>query len=235
MGFLRWLLEGGKKVARVEQSPEQSSGFYVPDTRTPEEHAALKKKYLHPNAEAVASGVCAVGQADNEKSFGDFKDSINIKGVRYVATLDNACCPQCWPLDGVVFPADIGKRPPIPRHENCRCLYLMETKTWKDFGIDLEDLEKVKRPWVLADYQYAYKKDPTKKLKKPRRIIRNFGHFQGNAEQWIRSLPKKEQRQFFATDLAYCLWSEEKIRAIDMLNTETWELLNDADLRQMFL
>lgn len=238
MGILSWIF--GKKKCDIDAKPKEArnqhdsgpSGFYVPDTRTPEEHAALKKIFLHPTAEAVSHGICAVGQADNEKSIVELGEYAN--GVRYLATLDNACCPSCWPLDGGIFSTDIDKRPPIPRHENCRCLYLLKAKTWRDFGIDMGDLPDEGRPYVLADYQYTYKKDPTKKLKKPRRSIRKVGQFKGTAEEWIRSLPKKEQRQFFATDLAYSLWANGKIKGIDLLDKKTWGLRSDEELRRLF-
>ena len=110
----------------------------------------------------------------------------------------------------------------------------MKTRTWEDFGIDLSDLPSDGRPWVLAEYQYVYKKDPTKKLKKPRRIIREVGHFHGTAEQWIHTLPTKEQRQFFATDLAYSLWVNGKARGIDLLDDNTWRLRSDDELRRLF-
>lgn len=238
MNVFGWLF-GKKKDSKDEEHEKKCnhknivpSGFYVPDTRTTEEHDALKKEYLHPDAQIVAHGVCAVGQADNEKSISQFSTIIN--GVTYTASLDNLCCPKCWPLDGCVFPVEAECRPPVPRHEGCRCLYLMKTKTWEDFGIDIGDLPPVDRPWILADYQYTYKKDPTKKLKKPRRIIRKVGRFNGCAEEWIRSLPKKEQRQFFATDFAYSLWASGKIKGIDLLEEKTWELRSDEDLQRLF-
>lgn len=238
MGILNWIF--GKKKCGIEANPKKtcnqpdsgSSGFYVQDTRTPEEHVALKKTFLHPAAEGVSHGICAVGQADNEKSIVELGEYTN--GVRYLATLDNVCCPSCWPLDGEIFSTDIDKRPPIPRHDDCRCLYLPKAKTWRDFGIDMDDLPDAGRPYILADYQYTYKKDPTKRLKTPRRIIRKAGHFKGTAEEWIRSLPKKEQRQFFATDLAYSLWANGKIKGIDLLDGRTWELRNDEELRLLF-
>ena len=238
MNIFGWLF-GKKKSGDVAESKKNAtknysglSSFYVPDTRTPEEHDALKKKYLHPDAEAVAHGVCSVGQADNEKSIAQFSTIIN--GVTYTASLDNLCCSKCWPLDGRVFPVEAECRPPVPRHEGCRCLYLMKTKTWEDFGIDIDDLPPVDRPWILADYQYTYKKDPTKKLKKPRRTIRKAGRFNGCAEEWIRSLPEKEQRQFFATDFAYSLWADGKIQGIDLLEEKTWGLRSDEDLKRLF-
>lgn len=236
MNIFGWLFE--KKKGNKDEEHEKKcnhknivpSGFYVPDTRTPEEHDALKREYLHPDAAVSSSGICSVGQADTEKMILEMNSDI-FKGVQYVATLDTMCCSKCWPLDGLTFPSDITKRPPVPRHDGCRCVYVLKTKSWRDFGIDMDDLESVARPYVLAEYQHSYKKDPTKKLKKPRRIIRKVGRFNGCAEEWIRSLPKKEQRQFFATDFAYSLWADGKIKGIDLLNKETWDLRSDDELR----
>lgn len=222
-------LPASEPEAEHQQQPEQSM-FYRPDTRTTEQKEAVKQAYLHPKAVEVATGVCAVGQADNERMLAG-NDNI-IKGVKYCATLDNHCCPQCWPLDGMEFPKNIYARPPVPRHEGCRCFYAAVTKTWRDFGIDLDDEPREsKRPWVLADYQYTYKRDPTKKLKKPRRIIRKHGQFHGTAEEWIRKLPAKEQRTFFPSDLAYKFWKEGKINGIDLLDPTTWKLRTDEELR----
>lgn len=246
-GMLRKLLLGDEKQEgtsdKLKMTPSQShpkteyqkildeSTFYRPDTRTTEQKEAVKLTYLHPKAVDVATGVCAVGQADNERMLSGNDDIIT--GVKYMGVLDNSCCPECWPLDGKKFPKDINARPPIPRHKDCRCRYLPVTKTWRDFGVDRDELPDDKRPWVLADYQYTYKLDPTKMLKTPRRIIRKHGMFRGTAEEWIRKLPVKEQRPFFPSDLAYELWKTGKITGIDLLDPKTWKLRNDEDLQRI--
>lgn len=52
-----------------------------------------------------------------------------IKGVRWVATLDNRTCVLCGPLDGKVYKIDDGPRP--PRHPNCRCVTVAVTTASK--------------------------------------------------------------------------------------------------------
>lgn len=229
------ILENPNPQKIVRENQENKIGVILgePDTRTEEEIAALKRRYLHPDAQCYSDGVCSTGQADNERFIANNSNLFTQKVV-YIATLDNNCCPLCWTLDGKIFPQDINKRPPVPRHENCRCLYLPKAKTWRDFGIDLDELPPVERPWILADYQYTYKRNPEKKLKKPRRTIRDYGKFQGTAEEWIKSLPDTEQRKFFPSLLAYNLWKSGKIKGIDLLNPKTWQLRSDEELRRLF-
>lgn len=47
-----------------------------------------------------------------------------IAGVQYVATLDDRTCPICAPDDGERYDEDDPKRPDVPRHLNCRCVYV---------------------------------------------------------------------------------------------------------------
>lgn len=203
MGIIAMLFSGGRKENSRKVSANMSS---YPETRTP-------------------------SQKENEQMFAENDDII--KGVKYVGTLDNFCCPECWPLDGMEFPNDINARPHIPRHEDCRCLYLPVTKTWRDFGLDRDEPEEPERPWILCDYQYTYKNNPNKKLKTPRRIIRKHGMFKGTAEEWIRKLPAQEQRPFFSSDLAYELWKKGKIKGIDLLDPKTWKLRDDEELQRI--
>lgn len=60
-----------------------------------------------------------------------------IKGVQYVATLDDRTTEICMSLDGKVFPVDEGPRP--PQHFNCRSTTTPVLKSWKELGIDLKE------------------------------------------------------------------------------------------------
>lgn len=49
--------------------------------------------------------------------------------VKWVTAADERVCPECGPLDGLVF-ATADNAPMIPRHPNCRCeLEVLEPKT----------------------------------------------------------------------------------------------------------
>ena len=62
-----------------------------------------------------------------------------IKGYQYVATLDLRTCLICGNDDGRVFAAD-EPRPQLPRHPGDRCLYVPVLKSWKELGIDGDEL-----------------------------------------------------------------------------------------------
>lgn len=60
-----------------------------------------------------------------------------IKGVLFIATLDNRTTFQCASLDGETFPINEGPRPPI--HMQCRSTTSPILKSWKELGIDLKE------------------------------------------------------------------------------------------------
>lgn len=66
-----------------------------------------------------------------------------IKGEVWTATLDTRTCPVCGELDGQTFP--LGEGPTTPAHPNCRCFRVAVTKSYKELGIPLKDLEPAAR------------------------------------------------------------------------------------------
>lgn len=80
-----------------------------------------------------------------------------LKGWKYVATLDGRTCPVCGHDDGKVFQRD--KLPSLPRHVRCRCTVVPVVKSWRDFGIDVDDLPPVERPAVKHEAQLVRHKD----------------------------------------------------------------------------
>lgn len=85
----------------------------------------------------VKSALQHVSNASRAEMFKANDDMI--KGVQWVATLDSRTCLQCSPLDGKVYPVDKGVRPPI--HVNCRCTVVAVLKSWRDLGIDVDELD----------------------------------------------------------------------------------------------
>jgi len=69
-----------------------------------------------------------------EETFGDF-----ISRWRHIATLDDRTCLRCGALDGKEYGKD-EIRPQLPLHWRCRCTYIPLPPTWKELGIDLEEV-----------------------------------------------------------------------------------------------
>jgi len=61
-----------------------------------------------------------------EKAAEGFRDAL--RGWRYLATLDSRTCLVCASQDGKFYEYDENK-PPLPKHWNCRCVYIPEVKT----------------------------------------------------------------------------------------------------------
>jgi tetratricopeptide (TPR) repeat protein len=57
-----------------------------------------------------------------------------ISGVRFVCVLDEHTCLTCLQLDGSETP------PGLPIHEGCRCITVPIMKSWRQLGIDIDEL-----------------------------------------------------------------------------------------------
>lgn len=61
-----------------------------------------------------------------------------IKGLRWTATLDSRTSAVCRARDGKTFPLNSGPRPPA--HWGCRSTMAPVLKSWRDIGIDMDEL-----------------------------------------------------------------------------------------------
>jgi SPP1 gp7 family putative phage head morphogenesis protein len=66
-----------------------------------------------------------------------------ITKVQWVSTLDLRTTPICRARDGKVFPVDSGPRPPA--HVNCRSTIVPVVKSWRELGIDADELPPATR------------------------------------------------------------------------------------------
>lgn len=81
-----------------------------------------------------------------------------VKGWRWSSVLEpgysksgRGTCMSCASLDGRVF--DLGKGPSIPLHPRCRCVAIPVTKTWRELGIDRDEIEAAIRPYTIRSDQ----------------------------------------------------------------------------------
>ena len=74
-----------------------------------------------------------------------------LDGWQWVASLSNNTCPACLSMHGQIFDA---KESGPDGHPNCACVGVPVVKSWKDLGIDIDDLEPRIEPgdgerWLL--------------------------------------------------------------------------------------
>ena len=85
----------------------------------------------------VGAAVQHVGNAARQATYRENEDII--AGEQFVATLDSRTCPQCQALDGQEFPIGEGPMPPLHLGP-CRCSRVPVLKSWRDLGIDADDM-----------------------------------------------------------------------------------------------
>jgi SPP1 gp7 family putative phage head morphogenesis protein len=80
-----------------------------------------------------------------------------IKGLKYTATLDSRTSALCRSRDNKVY--DIDKAPPLPAHISCRSVYTPVLKSFRELGIDVDEVEDGARAsmngQVPADLTYS--------------------------------------------------------------------------------
>lgn len=80
-----------------------------------------------------------------------------IKGWQFVATLDSRTTIGCSALSGQVFP--IGEGPIPPRHIRCRSITVAVTKSFRELGIEADELPKGKQAsmdgQIAGDMQFS--------------------------------------------------------------------------------
>lgn len=139
-------------------------------TITQRETITLARSYIQ---QASVNAQLAVYEANKEI----------MKGVKWCAILDLSVCPLCASTDGLTY--EWGEeRPPMPRHPRCRCLYLPWVKSWRDLGIDADDLKKAARPWLIREEG---------NIDAGGRKILNAGTSEEDFSGWWKTLPYKEQ------------------------------------------
>ncbi len=158
-----------------------------------------------------------------------------LDGVIYSAGNDNKCCVRCWPLDGTLWPTDESLRPRVPRHKDCRCLYIPKVSLWRELGLDEKKFEARKRPFCLRGKLLPNGKIT---LVGPRggNLSKKIFHseiWEGTMSEWIATLPPQIQKDFFNSEFSWRLWREGKIESLDLLDPVTWEPRTDDELREL--
>lgn len=134
-----------------------------------------------------------------------------VKGVKWCSILDNRVCPLCAATDGLKYTWD-EERPPMPRHPRCRCLWLPWLPTWRELGIDADELERAARPWLIREEGNIDEGGNRKVL--------NFGKTTEDFDGWWQTLPYKQQIQSIGP-VRTRLINEGKLTWSDLMDKNT--------------
>lgn len=99
---------------------------------------SIKKR----NAEAIVRTAISHVSAFSRNQLFKANDSV-IKGIKWVSTLDSRTTLICASRDGKIYPVDSGPRPPA--HFNCRSSTTPVLKSWRELGLDADELPESTR------------------------------------------------------------------------------------------
>jgi SPP1 gp7 family putative phage head morphogenesis protein len=139
-----------------------------------------------------------------------------LRGLEYVATLDSRTTPQCAALDGAVWNMDrqhiAGPKLPFakpPIHFQCRSRLVPVTKSFRDLGIDLDDIPPGERASAYGPVSSTLK-------------FEEFAELQGAAwtAEWLGQT-------------RYQLYKEKKLTLSQLIDPRTLRPLTIAQLREL--
>lgn len=107
-----------------------------------------------------------------------------IPRLRWTTGGDNHVCFLCAPLDGHSY-KNGEQHPPMPRHFGCRCVFVPQPKSFRDIGLDMDDIEAVRRFNIREEGNLATKH---------RRVLDTVA-MKGNYADWWATLPPNLQAQ----------------------------------------
>jgi hypothetical protein len=114
----------------------------------------LSAKGNKQNIETVTKSYIQSSNALAHKEIYEANANI-IDSIEWSAILENGntstgrgTCPRCAALDGQIYKTVDGA-PPCPLHPRCRCMLLPITKTWKELGFDIDEMEPIYNDWYI--------------------------------------------------------------------------------------
>lgn len=102
------------------------------------------RRHARMVAHTAVQHLAHVARAETFKANADI-----VTGYRWVATLDSLTSDLCQSLDGQVF--TVGEGPMPPAHPNCRSTVVPVFKTFRELGINVDEIPAGDRPSVGAD------------------------------------------------------------------------------------
>jgi hypothetical protein len=142
-----------------------------------------------------------------------------VKKWRWSSVLENSnlqtgsgTCIRCACNDGNRY--NLGEGPPIPLHPNCRCVPVPITVSYRELGIDIDELEEVARPWTER---------PDIPIGEGGRNIVSWGTHQGEYASWFESRGEQFQKNVVGPKRLELIQSG-KVKFKDLVDPNTGRL-----------
>ena len=138
-----------------------------------------------------------------------------VKGWKWNSVCENRTCLACMSLDSRDEVYLIGAGPTMPLHCRCRCFREIITKTFREMGVDVDEIEEAYRPYTVRG-----KVDPITGAITPGKIgvgggrVIETGRFLGTYEDFLKGQSVAVQRQILGPSRLE-LWKSGKVKLMD--------------------
>lgn len=214
-----------RAVNRVQNS--LNTGMLVGDSfpqfanRLKQEFGIARKDAAHIARTYVAS----VNNFAAEQVFQANRDIV--RGVKWVAVLEPGfsnsgfgTCLRCASMDGKEFRLD-ETRPVLPLHPNCRCLYVPTLVSYRELGLDIDEVQDAYRPFTIR---------PNEAIDLGgRRTIIEHGFHDGNYGSWFKGRDDKFKLELLGKK-RFELYQQGKVQFDDFVDKPTGKLLTIQEL-----
>lgn len=151
-----------------------------------------------------------------------------IDGWIWTITSDDRVCPLCLPLSENFYGND-EQHPPIPRHPRCRCFPRSKTKSWRELGIDVDELEPIEQAVVTRGYEDKQGRWTIPPVDVGGAKIQQIRFYRGGIKEAWPNLPAK-QRIAMIGPRRFELIESGKVRLEDLVDRRTGKLFLLKDL-----
>ncbi len=158
-------------------------------------------------------------QSINVKAMQDVANSNAdvVKGWKWNSILENRTCIRCISLDSAGIVYKMGSGPPMPLHVRCRCVPEIVTKSFRELGIDVDEMRKTEtRPFsIRGNIDPVTGKFTKNKVGVGGQKTVSVGKFLGSYPDFFKSQTKAVQVSMLGPS-RYNLWKSGKIKLSDM-------------------
>ena len=145
-----------------------------------------------------------------------------VRGWTWRVAADDRVCILCLPLDGQFYELD-EPHPPIPRHPRCRCARLTRTVTYRELGIEIDELEPIEQAVVTRGYEDERGKWVVPPVDTGGAPIQSVSFWRGGIKQAFDTFPESQQVAMLGRK-RWELWKSGSITLDDLVDKRTGKL-----------
>ena len=165
---------------------------------------------LNKNIPTIIKTFIATANSEAMKNIYNANTDI-IKKVKWLATLDFSCCVACGALDSREYP--INSHPNVPLHPRCRCVLIPVTISFKELGLDINEIKTNYRP-MLKTYGNINN-----------RTILSYGRTRKNFSEVFDTLSEREKLNIVGKSRLDLL-NTTKLKYRDLVDPFSGKILN---------